>query len=278
MSTIVAPVNPMAAEGKATVLDVLKRDRARFFELVENPANWNVQTRCTEWEVRDLVGHMIDVTEGYLKRWEIAKSGQTADAAGLQVMGEMLDDHAKEFRSLSREDALARLKADSEKMMAIFEALTPEEWTSFMVTHPYMGPVPAGFYPAFHIMDYGIHPYDIDYGLGDKLATIDEATAGVLIPYCFNIMQYTVDAAAAAGVDCTYGIKIWGEWGGSWRVTVKDGQWSAQPETENFKGCAATFQFSAPDFVLSVFGRYPGGSAAGDPEVIEQVRGLFFRF
>ena len=278
MSAVITAVNPMAAEGKQTVLDILKRDQKKFFELVENPGNWNVQTRCTEWEVRDLVGHLIDVTEGYLSRWEIAKQGGEADALGLPVMGETLNDHALEFRKLSREDALARLKEDREKMMSIFEALTPEEWTSSLVTHPYMGPVPMGFYPAFHIMDYGIHPYDIEYGLGDKLAELDEATAGVLIPYCYVIMKYTVDQESAKGVDTVYGIEISGPWGGKWRATVKDGAWDAQPEEGDFEGCDAVFKSTASDFVLTAFGRFPGGSATGDPEVIEQIRKLFFRF
>ena len=30
--------------------------------------------------------------------------------------------------------------------------------------------------------------------------------------------------------------------------------------------------------VLTFFGRYPGGSASGDPEVIHKVRHLFFSF
>jgi len=278
MSTLVAPVDPMAADGKETVMEILRRDQRKFFDLVEDPKNWNVQTRCTEWEVRDLVGHMIDVTEGYLSRWEIAKRGESTDALGLQVMGERLNDHAMEFRSLLREEALARLRADAEKMMAVFDALTPEEWTGFLVTHPYMGPVPAGFYPAFHIMDYGIHPYDVEYGLGDKLAELDEATAGVLIPYCHIIMQYTVDQDSARGVDCTYGMEVSGPWGGRWRVTVKDGQWASAPEAGDFEGCDAVFRYTPSDFVLTVFGRFPGGSATGDPEVIDQVRGLFFRF
>ena len=278
MSTLVAPVNPMAAEAKDTVLDVLKRDQKKFFGLVEDPRNWNLQTRCTEWEVRDLVGHLIDVTEGYLSRWDAARKGESPDALGLGVMGEKLNDHAKDLRSLSRDEALSRLKADKEKMMSIFEALTPEEWTGFIVTHPYMGPVPAGFYPSFHIMDYGIHPYDIEYGLGDKLAEIDEASAGILIPYCHIIMQYTVDQDAAKGVDTTYGMEVSGPWGGRWRVTVKDGAWTSQPEIGDFEGCDAVFRYSPSDFVLTVFGRFPGGSATGDPEVIEQVRNLHFRF
>lgn len=278
MSTMVAPVNPMAPEGKEVVLETMRRDRAKFFDLVEDPKNWNVQTRCTEWEVRDLVGHMIDVTEGYLARWEVAKKGESAEAVGLQVMGEKLNDHALEFRSLSRDEALARLKQDAQKMDDIFAALTPDEWTGFMVTHPYMGPVPAGFYPAFQIMDYGIHPYDIEYGLGDKLAELDETSAGILIPYCHIIMQYTVDQESARGVDCTYGMEVSGPWGGKWRVRVKEGAWQSSPEEGSFEGCDALFRSTPSDFVLTVFGRFPGGSATGDPEVIEQVRKLFFRF
>jgi uncharacterized protein (TIGR03083 family) len=273
-----APVNPMAAEGKPTVMDVLKRDQKKFFDLVEDPNNWKVQTRCTEWEVRDLVGHMIDVTEGYLSRWEAAKKGETPGALGLGVMGEKLNDSALEFRKLSRDEALARLKEDRAKVMAIFEKLTPDEWTSMIVVHPYLGPVPAGFYPAFHIMDYGIHPYDIEYGLGDKLAELDEATAGVLIPYCHIIMKYTVDQESAKGRDYKYGMDVSGPWGGKWLVTVKDGQWDSQPDEGKFKGAEAVFKYTPSDFVLTVFGRFPGGSATGDPDVIDNVRKLFFRF
>src|SRR5450759_5891885 len=68
MSTaVIAPVNPMSAEGKDTVMSVMRRDRANFIRVVSDPKNWEVQTRCTEWETRDLVGHMIDVLEGYMK-------------------------------------------------------------------------------------------------------------------------------------------------------------------------------------------------------------------
>src|SRR6266498_1667202 len=120
-------VNSMDYSGKDTVLDVIRQESADFFSLVDDPDNWNVQTRCTEWEVRDLVCHMIEVAEGYLSRWEIAKTGEQAEAKGLAVMGESLNDHAQDFRKLSREEAISRLRADREKMMAIFDALTPEE-------------------------------------------------------------------------------------------------------------------------------------------------------
>jgi len=82
------PVNPMSYAGKPVVLDVVRKERQAFYDLIDDPANWHVQTRCTEWQVRDIVGHMIDVTEGYLTRWDIARKGEPAEAVGLLVMAE----------------------------------------------------------------------------------------------------------------------------------------------------------------------------------------------
>ena len=89
-------INSMDYSGKDTVLDVVRTERANFYDIVDDPRNWNVQTRCTEWEVRDIVGHMIDVTEGYLSRWDMARKGEAAGALGLLVMGD-LQEAATEY-------------------------------------------------------------------------------------------------------------------------------------------------------------------------------------
>src|SRR5512143_3779094 len=102
------PVNSMDYSGKDTVLDVVRTDAADFFKIVDEPQNWNVQTRCTEWEVRDMVGHMIDVTEGYLSRWESARKGEQRDTAGLLVMADSLNKNAQSHRDLPREEAVQR--------------------------------------------------------------------------------------------------------------------------------------------------------------------------
>jgi uncharacterized protein (TIGR03083 family) len=273
-----SPVNSMDYSGKNTVLDVIRKESADFFAIVDDPENWNVQTRCTEWEVRDMVGHMIDVTEGYLSRWESARKNETRDTAGLLVMGESLNKNAQAHRSLPREEAIKRLKADYAKMMDIFEKLTPEEWSNFIVTHPYMGGLPTFFYPAFHVMDYGVHTWDMRWGLGEKDRKLDEATAGVLVPYMlYALLPSTVDQPSAKGVDVEYGIEVSGEWGGKWRATVKDGKFEAKPETGNFDGCKAVFSFDPSDFVLTAFQRFDGGTARGDQETIDKVRSLFFR-
>jgi hypothetical protein len=163
-------------------------------------------------------------------------------------------------------------------MMDIFQKLSADEWGGFLVTHPFMGQLPTLFYPAFHVMDYGVHTWDIRYGLGEKTRKLDERTAGVLVPYMlFALLPSTVDAQSAKGLDVQFGIEVSGEWGGKWRATVKDGKFEAKPEAGNFEGCDAIFSFDSSDFVLTAFQRFPGGSARGDPQLIEKVRSLFFR-
>ena len=270
-------VNSMDHSGKDTVLDVVRTERANFYDIIDDPDNWYVQTRCVAWEVRDIAGHMIDVTEGYLSRWDMARNNEPADALGLLVMGETLNDHAQAFRSVPREEVIARLKSDSDKMLAIFDALTAEEWSGFNVTHPYMGPLPTFFYPAFHVMDYGVHTWDMNWGLGQKDAKLDERTAGVLVPYMFVLMMSTVDQESVKGLDIEFGVKVDGEWGGQWRVRVKDGAYTYAP-ADNLDGVQALFHFkNASDFVLTTFQRFPGGETSGDPKVIDQVRHMFFR-
>ena len=89
------PVNSMDYSGKDTVLDVVRTERGRFYDIIDNPDNWYVGSRCTGWEVRDIVSHMIDVTEGYLSRWDLARKGEEAPAPiGVLTMGANLNKNA----------------------------------------------------------------------------------------------------------------------------------------------------------------------------------------
>jgi uncharacterized protein (TIGR03083 family) len=271
-------VNPMVFSSKGTVLDVVRTERSRFFDVVDNPDNWMVDTRCEGWQVRDLVGHMIDVTEAYLDRWDLANEGKPApDGLGWVVMASKLNEGALAFRRLSRDEAITRLKTASDKLMAHFEALDETTWNNLMVSHVFSGPVPALCYPAFQIMDYGVHTWDMHWGLGQKDELLDERTAGVLVPYMFVIWQYSVDQQAAQGVDITYGVAVDGDWGGKWQATVKDGQFS-YASVDDVSSLPAVFHFNHPsDMVLTTYQRFPGGTTTGDQAVIEKARNVFFK-
>lgn len=270
-------INPMDYSAKDLVLDVVKTERGKFYQIIDVPQNWESPTRSGHWEVRDLVGHMIDVTEGYLTRWDMARRGDPATALGLLVMAQELDRVALTFRNLPREEAISRLKASSDRLMTLFEGMTADQWGGFNVTHVFMGPLPLFFYPAFQIMDYGVHTWDMRVGLGETNAKVDERAAGVLVPYMFILMQSTVEQESAKGVDITYGIVVDGEWGGKWRVQVKDGQFSYEP-ADDVSGLPAVFHYKdASDFVLTTFGRTDASETSGDPQVIDKAKHLFFR-
>src|SRR5258708_39351138 len=118
------PANPMDYSGRDTVLDVARTERAKFYNIIDDPANWNVQTRCSEWQVRDMVGHMIDVTEGYLTAWDMARKSEGDDALGLLVMSERVNEQAQAFRSLLLVEAVSRVQGVSGGMFVIFKRLT----------------------------------------------------------------------------------------------------------------------------------------------------------
>src|SRR3982751_4042171 len=123
-----ARVNVMEYAGKEFLLDLDRRERADFYNLLEE-APWEGATASGHWQVRDLCGHMIDVTEGYLEGFATARAGQEAPAPlGLPIMASVLDEGATRFRSLSKNEAIARLKTASDKMFEIFDALDEKQW------------------------------------------------------------------------------------------------------------------------------------------------------
>jgi hypothetical protein len=218
---------------------------------------------------------MIDVTEGYLERWAMARSGQEAPAPlGLPIMAQKLDEGATRFRSLSKEQAIERLKAASDKLFEIFDGLDEQQWSGEIVNHTYMGPLPAYFYAGFQLIDYSIHSWDIKVGLG-RDEPLSDAAAVTLIPFMFIVIQYTVDAQRAEGLMTRFGIEISGPGGGSWCVNV-DGTAVAYEEGAP-ADCPVVFSFKPSEFVLSTYQRMRGGTAAGDSALAERIRDLLFK-
>jgi uncharacterized protein (TIGR03083 family) len=260
--------------GKDFLLNLDRAERGEFYKLLDE-APWEGPTASGHWQVRDLCGHMIDVTEGYLERFAIARAGQEAPAPlGLAIMAGKLDEGATRFRTLSKEQALARLKGASDKMFEIFDALDEKQWAGEIVTHAYMGPLPAGFFAGLQLIDYSIHSWDIKAGLGRDEPLSDDA-AITLIPFMLIVTQYTVDAERSKGLKTRFGIEISGPGGGSWCLNV-DGT-SLSYEEGSTEGCDTIFEFNPNDFVLSTYQRKRSGTARGDQQLAERIRDLLFK-
>src|SRR5258708_17574757 len=153
--TTMSAWNAMTYEGKETILQVVRDEAERMFAMAEAPGAWEAPTACDAWQVRDIIGHVVDTTEGYFKAFETARSGGSAESHGLAVMHELAGDGGRAFRGVPQAEMMLRVRDDLDKMMGILGSLTEEEWGGLMVTHAYMGPVPAFVYAGGPRMDYG---------------------------------------------------------------------------------------------------------------------------
>src|SRR3984893_4948859 len=90
--TVPGRVNVGEYAGKQFLLNLDRAERADFYKLLDE-APWEGKTASGHWQVRDLCGHLIDVTEGYLERFALARAGKEAPAAlGLLGMAQKLDE------------------------------------------------------------------------------------------------------------------------------------------------------------------------------------------
>ena len=258
---------------KDTLLHVLRREADALFEMAAN-GPWTGKTACTEWETRDIVGHLIDVTEGYLVGFDAARSGVEVPAAlGVRVMHERLDEAAKEHRRLTQAGAVDRLRTDFAKVMEIFDALGPDEWGGLLVPHKYMGPLPAFFYPVFQLMDYGVHGWDIRQGTG-RAHGLGGDTADLLVPFMFILWQATTQTPSDLE-PFSVGIRVSGANAGDYLVSI--GPEGLSYAAEDVSGLPAVIEFDPGSLVLTAFGRVNAGTIRGDRDVADQFLNSFFR-
>lgn len=266
--------NAMSAEGKDTILAVVGTEAERFFALADPADAWLAPTACEGWATRDVVAHIVDTTEGYFAAFDAARGkGEAPAPFGLPAMHQRVNEMAAALHDLPRDELMARLKSDHAAMMDLLRSLTPQEWTGLMVTHAYMGPVPAFFYAAGQLMDYAVHSWDLRQGGGRAHALSGDA-ADLLVPFMFAIWQGTV-RTDAVGEPLQVGIRVTGRNAGDFRVSVTDQGLTYEPGA--LDDLPAVIEFDPASLVLTAFGRSNAGTVRGDVAVADRFLNLFFR-
>lgn len=264
--------------GKDTLLGVLTEEYEHTLEMVlsTDEEGWHAQTPCAQWEVRDLLAHLVDVAESYLGYFTLAREEwPTEPPRGMKVYAGELSDSALRYRDLgTRHELIARLKALSEHLFGVFAELDEEQWAGWLVPHKYVGPVPSFMMCTFQLMDYSVHNWDFRQALGLP-ASVNPEAADLLVPFMFGLMGICFDAEKAGNVDLEVQVSIAGRPDDDWTVTVTDGAFAYRPGKPDDP--AAMFRFDdAEEFALDCYQRFRGGSAEGDPAAAETFRSLFF--
>jgi uncharacterized protein (TIGR03083 family) len=274
MEVVMNEWNATGYAAKDNLLRVVHAEAEGMFEMAGATGAWERPTACPMWQVRDIVGHLIDVTESYFTGFDAARSGAAvAEPLGLRVMAARLDEGARAHRDLTQREALDRLSTDFAKLVEICQALGPDEWGGTSVTHKYMGPLPAFFYPVFQLMDYGVHGWDIRQGTGQAHGLTAD-TADLLVPFMFILWQATASVPASFS-PISVGIRVSGRNAGDYLVRVSpDG---LTYELGDISGQPAVLEFDPGSLVLTAFGRMNAGTISGDRKVADAFLNSFFR-
>lgn len=268
--------------GKETLLRVLQTeyDGTIAMLLEADDTQWERQTPCEEWQVRDLAGHLLDVAASYLGYFRMAREGYpTEDPHGMRCYADELGEAGLAFRALSRHELVARLQALSDELFGQFRVLDEQGWLS-PIPHKYVGPVPAFMMVTFQLMDYAVHTWDFQKALG-KPTQINPEAADILVPFMFGLKAICFDDEAKAldvslnDVNLEVQVEIGGRSDDVWTVTVKDGNYGFAPGGSPSAQAVVRYE-DAAEFALDAYQRFAGGEASGDEKTIAQFRNLFF--
>jgi uncharacterized protein (TIGR03083 family) len=267
--------DPTTYEGKDTILRVVRKQADKLFAMVAEPEVWERDTACARWSTRDVVGHLIDTIEGYFAAFDAARSNtEPAAPHGLAAMSELAGDRAIGFRDSTQAEMLERLHTDFAKVMELLDGVGPDDWAGLIVTHPYMGPVPAYLYAGGQLMDFGVHSWDIAEGSG-RAHAMDGEVADLLVPFMFVLWQFTIrDGADMSPFEL--GIRVTsGHNAGDFRISVSQDGMAYEAGAVDDLPCV--LEFDAAGLVLTAFGRCNTGTVRGDAALADRFLNLFFR-
>jgi uncharacterized protein (TIGR03083 family) len=275
-TTRAADWNVMNFGNRDRLLEAIGDQAEEFFQLASNPENWEAPTASGHWQVRDIVGHIVDVTEGYLEAFDTARAGRDAPPPlGLRAMSELADRNAQSFRNEPQDTMVGRLRTDYEQMMEVFQSLTEDDWIGLMVPHKYMGPAPAFIFPTFQLVDYGVHLWDIREGLGLPNG-VPGPVGDFLAPVMFSLWQGILDTDRLGNEQIDIGIRISGRNPGLFHVKASRDGLSFEPVDETSLSAPAVIEFDPGSLVLTAYDRIHGGTAYGDREMVDRFRSSFF--
>jgi uncharacterized protein (TIGR03083 family) len=259
---------------KDRMLAVMRHEYEDVLGLVSDPEGWHRPTACAGWQVRHMVGHFVEATEGYLQGFAAARQGGGGDvvSGGVVDMAAAYDRAARTLGELPRDELLGRFRNATETLLTEFESLSADEWSGLIVCDPFAGPLPAMVIVVAVLGGYTVHGWDLRQGAG-MLHAVSADAADLLVPFVFALWAVTADTASV-GQTFAIGIRTSGRNGGDTVAHVaNDGITFESAEIGD--DCGAMLELDPGTLVLTVYGRVNAGTVHGDSRLTSTFRSLF---
>ena len=218
--------NAMTYEGKDTILRVVRNEAEQFFAMVDSDDAWEAPTGAGHWQVRDIVGHIIDTTEAYFVAFDAARGG--TDARGIRVAGDggarRPDGHRAAQRAAvgAGGAAAGRLRQDDGDLRRAHRGRLVEPHGVALLHGP-----PAGVLLP-RLPAHGLRRALVGRQGTGRAHGLAGEVGDLLVPFMFVLWKYTV--ASSEPEPCELGIRVTsGPSAGDTRVTVGPGGMDYQP-------------------------------------------------
>lgn len=137
---------------------------------------WHDPTPCTEWDVHDLVNHIVNEA-----RWvRPLLEGKTLAQVGDSLDGDLLGSDPQGAWRAARDEEL-----DAVRSLDSLERSVHVSW----------GQIPAGVYLHQVLMDHLVHAWDLARAVG-----ADEGLDPELVEYCYRGAKQAEDSIRSSGV------------------------------------------------------------------------------
>jgi uncharacterized protein (TIGR03083 family) len=247
---------------KPRVLEALQRNADDVFAVIAPAERWNAPTACAGWEVRDMVGHLVDALESFLAGFAHARDGTAPpEPIGAAGMADATDLAARAFRDQPREVLVARLHTRHDELMQEFEALSDADWSQLLVHDKYLGPLPAMIVVEGLLGGYAVHTWDIFQGLGQR-HSLRADTADLLVPFVFLLWSVTAQPEPESE-SFAIGIRTSGRNGRDVRADVDAA--GIRFADASVDDCRTIVEVDPGTLVLTAYGRVNAGTVHGDP-------------
>jgi uncharacterized protein (TIGR03083 family) len=174
-----APLPVVVDPGFGLVIEPWRRHRARFLDELRalDDADWGRATRCEDWSVREVIGHLV-VVDGYFPLPLTAARDRTPPTTYLAGFdpSSSTDDLVAATTSMSVGELLDQYVAVTDAMVTLVDSFAPADW-DVRCESP-LGHLPARFVLGHAFWDSWLHEYDILTQLDRAPAFVDDELLG----------------------------------------------------------------------------------------------------
>ena len=227
-----------------------------------SPDAWRQPSACQEWEVRDVVAHLVEVAEDYQRRIAHGVQGEMGPPPELAPPGTVSDASIAQlaiaYRERLGETLLPTFRAQYAQLSALLARLGPGDWDKlcYFARAPQSRPVRE--FLALSVQELAIHGWDMRSRLEPAFHLSPESVT-VLVQHMSRLLSRPQRAVFPLPPERLAPVRFRWELDGAvietYDIVVEHGRCRIEPAGASV--AEVTFRAAAETFVLMLYQRLP---------------------